>query len=90
MMDLAIVFSALNSVLLLVLLSLYLRIFLRRRASYSLGLMIFAAFLLVQNLMTAYSYASMTPHFGEGVLPFLFGMSLFEFGGLIALFRITV
>lgn len=89
-MDLAIVFSAGNSILLIVLMSLYLRIFIKQRATYALGLMIFAVFLLLQNLMTAYSYASMAPYFEEGVLPFLFVMSLFEFGGLIALFRITV
>ncbi len=90
MMDLAIVFSAVNSFLLVGLLSLYARIFLKKRALFTLGLMIFAAFLLLQNVLTAYSYTSMGPYFGEAVLPFLFAISLLEFGGLIVLFRITL
>ncbi len=90
MMDLAIVFSAVNSALLVTLFIIYARIFLKRRAGYTLGLMIFAVFLLVQNILTAYSYGSMEPYFGEAVLPFLFTISLFEFGGLLALFKITL
>jgi hypothetical protein len=52
--------------------------------------MLFASLLLVQNLVTAYSYLSMTPFFGEAVVPFLFAISVLEFGGLLALARVTL
>lgn len=90
MMDVAILFSIVNSVLLVILFSLYTKIFLKGRALYSLGLMIFAVFLLIQNALTAFSYASMQPYFGEGVLPFLSAISVSEFGGLLVLFRVTI
>jgi hypothetical protein len=90
MMDLAIVFSSLNVAVLIGLLYLYARITWRSRAVYPAGLLIFASLLLLQNLVTVYSYVSMTPFFGESVLPYLFAISLLEFGGLMALARITL
>jgi hypothetical protein len=90
MMDLAVVFASLNGAVLVGLLYLYLRITWRTKAVYPVGLMLFASLLLVQNLVTAYSYLSMTPFFGEAVVPFLFAISVLEFGGLLALARVTL
>ncbi len=89
-MDLAVVFSSVNAAILVVLLSIYLGIVLRTRSAYPAGMMIFASFLLVQNLLTAYSYVAMNGFFAAAVLPYLVTISLFEFGGLIALTRITL
>jgi hypothetical protein len=90
MMDLAIAFSTLNVIVLAGLLYLYARISWRSRALYPVGLVFFASLLLLQNLITAYSYVEMTPFFGESLLPYLLAISVLEFGGLIALTRVTV
>jgi hypothetical protein len=90
MMDMAVVFAGLNIAVLLGLLFLYGRIVWRSGAVYPAGLMVFACLLLAQNLLTAYSYLSMTPFFGEAVVPYLFMISMFEFGGLLALARVTL
>ena len=89
-MTLAVVFASLDSVVLLALLYLYSKIAWRSRALYPVGLIVFAALLLVQNLLTAYSYTSMTPFFGESVVPYLLAISILEFGGLLALAKVTV
>jgi len=67
----------------------YSRIVLRTRAAHPAGLLIFASFLLVQHLLTAYSYLAMTSFFGGAVLPYLATISVLEFGGLVTLARIT-
>jgi len=90
MMDVAIVFSAVNSVLLLVLLYVFAGIALRSRASHSVGLMFFALLLLANSILTAFSYATMAPFFGKEALPYLSTMSVLEFVGLAALLRITL
>ena len=90
MMDLAIAFSSLNVIVLAGLLFLYARITWRSKALYPVGLLFFALLLLLQNLVTAYSYVAMTPFFGESLLPYLLTISVLEFGGLLALTRVTL
>jgi hypothetical protein len=90
MMAVAIVFSALNAVLLLVLLAVFVGIAVRSRASHSVGLMFFALLLLANSVLTAYSYATMAPFFGREALPYLSTMSVLEFVGLAILLRITL
>lgn len=89
-MDLAVAFSSLNVIVLAGLLYLYARITWRSKALYPIGLLFFASLLLLQNLVTAYSYVAMTPFFGESLLPYLLAVSVLEFGGLVALTRITL
>lgn len=88
-MDVAVVFATLNSVILLALMVIYGRIAGKTRASISIGLMIFAFFLLAQNLATIYSYVAMAPFFEPQALPFLSSISALEFVGLLVLARIT-
>jgi hypothetical protein len=90
MMDLALVFSSLNIAFLIGLLYLYARITMRSKSVYAVGLLVFALLLLLQNAVTAYSYAMMTPFFGEAVVPYLLAISVLEFGGLLALTRVTL
>jgi hypothetical protein len=90
MMDVAIVFSALNAVLLLILLYVFTGIAMRSRASHSIGLMFFTLLLLANSLLTAYSYATMAPFFGSEALPYLSTMSVLEFVGLAVLLKITL
>lgn len=90
LMDLAILFAALNTVLLLGLLYFYGRIFRRSRAVYTAGLLIFSSTLLLQNAMTVFAYFTMTSFFAEGVLPYLFAIAILEFASVVAVFRITI
>ncbi len=90
MMGVAIIFAALNSIVLVALLYFYGRIALRTKASYSYGLLIFAIFLLAHNLLTVYSYFAMWPLFDPQAVPFLSSIAALEFVGLIVLIRITI
>jgi len=90
MMGLAIGLALANSVILLSLIYLYSRIFLKTRAAYPIGLALFASFLLLHNLLTVFAYGTMAPVFGSGALPVLSAIGAFEFAGLIILLRITV
>ena len=89
-MNLAIVFAGLNTVLLGGLIYQYGRIFMRSRAVYTGGLILFAVALLFQNATTLYAYFMMAPFFGEGVLPYLLATSVLEFASVSAVFGITV
>jgi hypothetical protein len=90
LMDLAILFSGLNSALLVVLLFIYLRIALRSRAIHSVGLVFFAVLLLANSALTVYSYLAMAPFFGKDALPYLSTISVLEFVGLAILLKITL
>jgi hypothetical protein len=89
-MDIAIVLSALNALLLVGLLVFYGRIAVKSRAALSYGLVVFALFLLAQNLLTVFSYASMAPLFGEATVPYLCTMAALQLVALLALLRFTV
>jgi hypothetical protein len=89
MMSLATVFASLNVAVLVGLLYLYIRIAWQSKAVYPIGLAIFASLLLLQNGVTAFSYLAMAPIFGEAG-PYLFFISVLEFGGLLALVRVTL
>lgn len=89
-MDVAVIFSALNVILLLGLLYLYAKIALRSRAAHSVGLVFFALLLLANSLLTVYSYAAMAPVFGREALPYLSMTSVLEFVGLAVLLKITL
>ncbi|MDA4112010.1 MAG: hypothetical protein OK439_05685 [Thaumarchaeota archaeon] len=90
LVEAAIVFSFLNAALLLGLLYLYLRILAKTHARYTLGLIIFATLLLVQNLITMASYLFMIGFYSWQLYPVLDMIGVFEFAGLIALFRVTL
>jgi hypothetical protein len=89
MLEIAVVFASLNSIILVFLIVLYGRIAKKTKAMYSLGLVIFALFLLAQNLATVFSYLTMSPYFEPGALPFLSSISALEFVGLVVLAKIT-
>ena len=90
MMDLALLTSATNIVLLVSLLYLYVRTYRKTRAIFTVGLIVFSLLFLIQNGVTIYSYATMAPLFGEGVLPYLFVTGLSQLGGLLVLLKISI
>lgn len=89
-MSLATGFSLVNSVILVVLIYPYSKISLKTRAAYSVGLTVFASFLLLDNLFTVFVCVSMAPVFGTEALPFLSAIGAFELAGLLVLLRLTI
>ncbi|MHB8701851.1 MAG: hypothetical protein ACYC7D_12670 [Nitrososphaerales archaeon] len=90
MMLLTVSLASINSILLLVLLFLYGKIVLKTRASYAVGLMIFAVLLLAHNLLSIFAYVDMEPFFGAAALPYLSGIAALELGGIIMLLKVTL
>jgi hypothetical protein len=85
----AIGIAGINSVILAGLVYLYAKIAMKSRAAYSFGLCFFAAMLLLQNLLTAFAYETMSPFFGSEALPYLSVIGGAELAGLLGLLRMT-
>ncbi|HYC11095.1 MAG TPA: hypothetical protein VEC02_00330 [Nitrososphaerales archaeon] len=90
LVEVAIGFSSLNIALLLGLLYMYGRMVFRTHAGYTLGLMIFSGLLLVQNSLMVYICGFLTDLYAWQLYPFLDGLAIFEFAGLVALLRVTL
>jgi uncharacterized membrane protein len=90
MMGAAVGLALANSLVLIGLIYLYARIAMKTRATYSVGLAVFAGLLLLHNLLTVFAYATMAPLFGTDALPFLSGIGALEFGGLLVLLKLTL
>jgi len=84
------VFSGMNVVVLIALIFLYGRMALRSRAVLSFALIVFALFLLVQNVITMYAYDDMAPLFGAETVPYLTAIAASQFVALAVLLRFTV
>ncbi|MGD0636729.1 MAG: hypothetical protein ABSA72_01645 [Nitrososphaerales archaeon] len=89
-MEVAILFSGFNALILVALLYFYARIAVKSKAAHSVGMMFFALLLLANSLLTVYSYSAMSPFFGSEALPYLSAISVLEFFGLAALLKITI
>jgi len=89
-MLLTVLFSIVNSALLIVLLGLYGKIVFRTRAVHAIGLMVFAVFLLAQNLLSVYSYLDMQAFFQAAVVPYLLAIAGLELASLIAIVGVTI
>lgn len=77
--------AVLNVALAAVLVLLYGRMYVRTRAPFAIGLVLFAAAFLAQNVLVAYAYGTMMPLFGGGLVPYLLGIGVFEALGLAAI-----
>lgn len=90
MMDLAVLASSVNVILLASLLYIYVRTFRKTHAIFTLGLMVFSVLFLIQNGVAMYSYLAMAPLFAEGVLPYLFVTAFSQLAGLLVLLKISI
>jgi hypothetical protein len=88
-MDASLYTSILSAILFLALTIVYARIFKDTRAQFSLGLLLFAAILFAQNVLTVYSFATMSPYIGDPFLPYLFAINVAQVAGALVLFRTT-
>lgn len=83
-------FSGLNVLLLVGLLYLYARMAFKTHANYTFGLMIFSGLLLAQNSLMVYVCGVLTDFYSWQLYPFLDGLAVLEFVGLVALLKVTL
>jgi len=90
MMLVTVSLATVNSILLLALLIIYGKIVIKSKATYAIGLMIFAVLLLGQNLLSVFAFITMEPFFAAAALPYMSGIAALELAGLVVLLRITL
>lgn len=89
LMDLSMYTAAVDAILLIVLLAVYLKVYRDTHAEFSLGLTVFAILLLAQNILSVYSFLTMASYILEQFLPFLLTINVAELLGVSVLLRTT-
>jgi hypothetical protein len=79
------VVAIVNMILATLMVGLYSRIYSRSRSSFTLGLLVFAGSLLLQNGLVAYACSTMMPLFPDALAPYFFFIGFFETTGLAAM-----
>ena len=90
LMNLSTMISVLNVAVLLTLLVIYIKIYIKSRAVFTIGLMFFTVMLMLHNLITVYAYLVMAPLYPDDLLPYFVAIHIAEFVGIVALLRITL
>ncbi len=90
LMDVSSIVSMANVAILVVLLSVYGRIYSKTGATFTIGLMVFAGMLMLHNVIAVYAYFAMAPLYSDELLPYFVGIHIAELAGLIALLKVTV
>lgn len=90
LMDISLYTALVSAVLMLGLIIVYARVYRDTHAQFSLGLTIFATILFAQNILSVYSFFTMSPYIGEPFLPYLLGINLAQVLGILVLFRTTL
>ena len=90
LMDLSAAISIANVALLMVLLTVYIRIYRSSKAIFTLGLVFFASMLALHNLIAIYAYFAMAPLYHEGLLPYFVVIHVTELAGIAALLKVTL
>ena len=85
----AIVASA-NIAVLIALLVLYARVYRSSKASFTVGLILFATLLMLHNIIAVYGYFIMEPLYAPALVPYFLAIHIAELGGLLVLLRITL
>jgi hypothetical protein len=93
-MEVLMAFSAgialVNVALLVVLLTIYARIYKSTRAVFTAGLMLFAGMLILHNIIAVYAYFAMEPLYSIELLPYFLVVHLAELAGIAVLLKITL
>lgn len=90
LMDVSSIVSMVNTVILVVLLAMYAKIYRRTRATFTIGLIVFAGMLMLHNIIAIYGYFAMAPLYSDDLLPYFAGIHIAELVGLIALLKVTI
>ncbi len=89
-MDVSVALATLNTVLAIVLASVYARNHWDIRSPFTLGLLLFALFLLVNNAVTVYHFVTMMPMFASVDETLILVENILQFGALVALVVATL
>lgn len=89
LMQVSAMLAGINMVVLIALLFLYVRNMRKIASSFTIGLALFATFLLLQNALGLFSYGMMYVHFDEVIEPYLVSINIAEAVGLLILYRTT-
>ena len=87
---LATIISIANIALLFTLIMTYLKIYKTGKAVYTLGLLFFAAILMLHNIIAVYAYIVMAPLYSNELLPYFVAIHLAELVGIAALVKVTL
>ena len=68
----------------------YIKIYLKTRAAFTIGLIFFASMLVVQNLIVVYAYFAMAPLYADALLPYFLLIHIAELTGVASLLKITL
>jgi hypothetical protein len=90
LMDISSLVSMANIAILVALLVVYARIYFKTRATFTVGLAIFASMLMLHNGIAVYGYFAMAPLYSGELLPYFAGIHIAELIALIALLKVTV
>lgn len=90
LMDLSSVIAMINVAILVALLTVYVNIFRKTGATFTIGLMVFAGMLMLHNGIAVYGYFAMAKLYSDELLPYFVGIHIAELAGLIALLKVTV
>lgn len=84
------VVSVLNVAVLLILLVIYAKIYLKSKAVFTIGLIFFTVMLMLHNLIAVYAYLVMAPLYPDDLLPYFVAIHIAELVGIVALLRVTL
>ena len=90
LMDISSIVSMANMAILVTLLIVYSNMFAKTRATFTIGLAVFAGMLMLHNGIAVYGYFAMAPLYSNELLPYFVGIHIAELAGLIALLKVTV
>lgn len=90
LMDISSLVSMANMAILISLLVVYSRIYIKTKATFTIGLAVFASMLMLHNGIAIYGYFAMAPLYSDELLPYFVGVHIAELIGLIALLKVTV
>jgi hypothetical protein len=90
LMDISSIVSMANIAILIALLAMYTKIYSKTRATFTIGLAVFAGMLMLHNGIAVYGYLAMAPLYSDELLPYFAGIHVAELAGLIALLKVTV
>ena len=82
--------NVLNLGLLGLLVSIFVRIYRSSKANFILGLIFFSGLLMINSIISVYSYITMAQLFSGTLTPYLLAISLAELAGLSVFLKITL
>ena len=68
----------------------YVKIYKTSKANFTLGLAFFSGLLMINSIISVYSYFTMSHLFSVVLIPYLLGISIAELAGLSILLKVTL